>query len=364
MDQRSTLAMAASLLVLLACTSQPAAHEAAVPASVRLVAFGDAGTGKPSQTAVGEAMAEVCRARGCDLALELGDNFYDSGVSSARDPQFATAFEQPYAKLAALKVPIYVVLGNHDNSGARAGDGGNNARGNFEVDYDHRTDRPSELWHMPARFYGFSAPTGAGSPLVDFFALDSSPVAPYVDDPDPAWHAETYAAKQLAWLKSALHASRAPWKVAFAHHPYVSHGMHGNAGSYDGASSSDPATAHRAGKLWKQLVEESLCPAGGADLYLAGHDHDLQWLAPTAACPRTEFIVSGAAEGGGKLRALGSGDHETVRWSVGKQAGFFWISFAGDRMDVAAFTLEDGRLKRDASGAPLAAFEDAVTRKP
>ncbi|MGH8370725.1 MAG: metallophosphoesterase, partial [Gammaproteobacteria bacterium] len=60
------------------------------PPSVQFVAFGDAGTGTARQAALGRAMARVCADRGCDLALELGDNFYPRGVLSSDDPQFQT----------------------------------------------------------------------------------------------------------------------------------------------------------------------------------------------------------------------------------------------------------------------------------
>src|ERR1041384_2011074 len=86
------------------------------PRVLRFIAFGDAGSGSAQQIAIGKAMADVCQSRGCDLAVELGDNFYDKGVESAHDPQFDTAFEVPYAPLDHQRIPIYVVLGNHDNT--------------------------------------------------------------------------------------------------------------------------------------------------------------------------------------------------------------------------------------------------------
>src|SRR5688572_25019386 len=50
---------------------------------VRFVALGDAGEGNENQAAVGQMIATVCEERGCDFALYLGDNFYDTGVDSA-----------------------------------------------------------------------------------------------------------------------------------------------------------------------------------------------------------------------------------------------------------------------------------------
>lgn len=109
--------------------------------STRFVAFGDAGTGSERQIAVGNAMAEVCEARGCDFAVELGDNFYVSGVTSVDDAQFQQKFEIPYDK---LKVPVFVTLGNHDNSRG-PGEGSDNARGEHQVDYHYLGKSPSHI---------------------------------------------------------------------------------------------------------------------------------------------------------------------------------------------------------------------------
>ena len=48
-------------------------------------------------------MAAVCAARGCDFALEFGDNFYLSGVQSVTDAQWQSKFELPYANLQVCK---------------------------------------------------------------------------------------------------------------------------------------------------------------------------------------------------------------------------------------------------------------------
>ena len=80
---------------------------------VRFVALGDGGEGNPTQFAVGAAMKTVCDVRGCDFAIYLGDNFYDSGVDAVDSELFQTHFEQPYAD---LEFPFWVALGNHDLS--------------------------------------------------------------------------------------------------------------------------------------------------------------------------------------------------------------------------------------------------------
>lgn len=349
--------LASLLLALAACSGgnnnapQGGTGQSQSGESVRFVAFGDAGTGSERQIAVGNAMAEVCAARGCDFALELGDNFYLSGVQSVDDAQFQSKFEIPYEK---LNVPIYVTLGNHDNSQG-PGEGSDNTRGDYQVEYHYLAGRSSEKFRMPARYYSFTAPAGSAAPLVEFFSLDSNPLTAILPDLDPAWNPVLYAEEQLAWFNDALDNSTAAWKIAFAHHPYVSNGLHGNAGNYDGIPALPVLTA--SGQPWKEFLEASLCARGG-DLFLQGHDHDLEWLKPVDSCGNTHFIVSGAAEG---PRPFGDAGRNETFWQVDNELGFFWFEITRDSMTGAAYVL-DGLVLPAAGGQPVAAFEQTVAK--
>lgn len=316
--------------------------------TVRFVAYGDAGTGSERQIAVGDAMAEVCRVRGCDFALELGDNFYVSGVDSVDDEQFKTKFETPYAKLAG---PIYVTLGNHDNSNG-PGEGSANRKGDFQVDYHYLAGRLSEKWRMPSRYYSFVA----GSGLAEFFSLDSNPLTSIVADPDPTWNFVTYGAEQQAWLDQGLKNSKAKWKIAFAHHPYLSNGIHGNAGNYDGIPAALPITSN--GAPWKALLDQTLCKHG-ADIFFQGHDHDLEWIKPVASCGKTHFIVSGAAEG---PRPFGDAARNPTYWQVDNTLGFFWFELSETQMRGAAYTLGSDLKLPVAGGKPTPAFEQVLAK--
>jgi hypothetical protein len=79
--------------------------------SLRLLVFGDSGTGKEDQREVARHMREECTARGgCDLALMLGDNLYGDGIDPPKmldgrwvfDDKFAERFESVYAGLRAI----------------------------------------------------------------------------------------------------------------------------------------------------------------------------------------------------------------------------------------------------------------------
>lgn len=334
---RMTMTLPAMLLGALA-QSVPAAD------SVAFIAYGDAGFGSKAQYAVARAIGQVCAARGCEFAIGLGDNIYPNGAGSADDPQFEEKFEKPYAD---LHFPFFMSLGNHDNSDTKGGEGGNNERGDFQVAYARRHDRASDKWHMPARYYRFTAPLKGAvknkkrAPLVEFFALDSSPLTPDDPNPDPQWNPETYGAKQFAWLDQGLRASQAKWRIAYAHHPYLSNGRHG------------------VSKVYRNFLTHSVC-GGGVDAFFGGHDHDLEWLKPLPECGRTQFFVSGA---GASPRLLADPPPNAAYWQAGEKLGFWWIRLDGKKMTAAAFALgDDQALTLDAKGQPVAAFEQSVAR--
>ena len=225
---------------------QPPALFAAAPAdaSVRVLAFGDFGDGSEAQRQVAAAMREYHGKRRFDFAVTLGDNFYSTGMASPNDERWKTWWSDLYDP---LQIHFYATLGNHDwgqpNSPAA------------EIVYSAR----SPSWRMPAAYYTFTA--GAAQ----FFALDTDVVAE----------------AQLLWLTEALDASRARWKIVYGHHPIYSHGRH-----------EDNNT--KAEQLLPVLRER-------ADIYLAGHDHDMQHLRPEG---RLHFFVAGS---GGKLRPIEPG---------------------------------------------------------
>ncbi len=378
--------------------------------SVRFIALGDVGTGycteiadpetcpqpqsideEHGQMAVAEVMEQVCTLRGCDFATIAGDNIYEQGVTSADDFRFFDTFEIPYA---AFDFPFFITLGNHDNSQANAlaeeggffGEGRSNVRGDYQVEYTTRSDK----WMLPARYYSETWPRGSSNPLVELFVLDSSPLTHYIRD-DSGWFSEgfeEYLLDQTAWLQGALAQSQARWKLALAHHPYISNGDHGNAGSYDlaeipppaagpaldgctafplGYSVVEPGTTPLAdpscrGEQYRQMLEATICDE--VDLMLQGHDHDLQWLRAVESCGKTEFLLSGA---GGKFRSLRNESRNPVRFQQGDTFGFAWVELTeSGAMTIAFYAVEHaeggGGISRsvDESGAPVPVYEETV----
>lgn len=232
--------------------------------TIRFVALGDTGTGYDNQYPVASAIAQKCAEDGCDFGVLLGDNFYNSGVTSPTDPQFVDKFEQPYG---GLPFPFYVTLGNHDYGGDGAGYEFD--RGAHQVAYAQTHPQ----FVLPAEYYSFKEEPAT------FLALGTNLVF---------WDHDDAMDVQGEYVSTVLDGSQEPWRIVVGHHPYLSNGKHGNAGSYDGVPDWVPI-AH--GKNVKDFFETSLC--GRIDLYISGHDHSRQILPGNASCDAT-FVVTGA----------------------------------------------------------------------
>jgi hypothetical protein len=243
-QERWTTIVRGGLLPTFFQTPPPAFPVGPAERPVRVLAFGDYGDGSEAQKKVAAAMLRYHQQRPFDFAITLGDNFYPSGMESPVDPRWETWWSILYDP---LKIPFYASLGNHDwnhpNSPAA------------EILFAQK----SPSWRMPATYYTFTAGP------VQFFALDT----------------DIISEAQLRWLTEALDQSRATWKVVYGHHPIYSEGQHEDN---------------------NQKIEQ-LLPAlkDRADVYIAGHDHDMQHLKPEG---RLHFFVAGT---GGKLRTIEPG---------------------------------------------------------
>ena len=262
----------------------------------RFFAFGAFGTGGAGQRRVAAGLAARARATPADFLVLLGDHFYPDGVDSADDPQWRTKFEQPYAD-AALQLPCYAVLGNHDHLG----------RTQAQLDYAATHPR----FVLPAPWYAFQVRLPGGR-NADFFALDTTQLL----------EETRVGEEQLHWLATALGQSDARWQIVLGHHPVQ--------------SGADRGLADYRMRL------EPILRGYGVDLGLFGHDHFSQWLEP-----KDGLHVAIAGGGGGK-------DNETQPRPA---LDVIWSAFGGGFADVA---LEDERIVvefSDADGATLRRFE-------
>lgn len=228
----------------------PGIPEIPVSGTLRVLAFGDFGTGKASQHRVATGMRAQ---KPYHFGVTLGDNFYEKGLNSPTHPRWQTDWEDLYSD---LDIRVYATLGNHDY-GDPASPPAEMARSPL-----------SQTWCLPKPYYTYVAGP------VQFFAIDTDPIA----------KGAASVPAQIKWLKESLAASKATWKVVYGHHPIYTNGEHG------GSAGVIPAVK---GKILDVLKDNKV------DLYLAGHDHDLEALKPEGG---VWFFVSGG--GGTDLRPL------------------------------------------------------------
>jgi len=225
--------------------------------TLRVVALGDFGSGNQHQAAVAHAMAKRNAEDRFDLGISLGDNFYRCGIRDTTDYYWKARWEDLYTPLG---IPFYTSLGNHDYAHPQIICPGQTASPAAEIAYSEH----SKSWRMPARYYTFVAGP------VRFFALDT----------------EGWSGAELEWLKQALESTvnepDVKWRIVYGHHPMYTSGVHLN--------------ERRIAVLRKELAP--LFQATKVDLYIAGHDHDMEHLRTGGI----EYLICGA--GGAALRAV------------------------------------------------------------
>lgn len=228
---------------LLADTTAPA-----VSNGLNFLVFGDWGRqGEQDQVEVATQMAKAAKNLNAGFIISVGDNFYEDGVTSVDDPHWQKSFEEVYRD-PALQVPWYCILGNHDY------------HSNCDAQLAYSKIHPR--WKMPARYYVESQSIDAAT-TVDFFYIDTTPmIKSYYKNGKETTRANVVTQdvpKQLDWLKTALAASQAQWKIVIGHHPIYSGGGHGDT---------------------EELIENilPLLQQYKVQAYFNGHDHDLQHL--------------------------------------------------------------------------------------
>jgi DNA repair exonuclease SbcCD nuclease subunit len=197
-------------------------------------------------------------------------------------------WEQLYGPLG---IKFYATLGNHDWSSADS-----------PAAEIHYTDK-SPSWRMPAPYYTFTAGP------VQFFAFDTQ------EDSEA----------EREWLDSELSKSTARWKVVYGHYHIFS------------ATRGDN----------KELIEKLLpvLEKNHVDIYLNGHDHNLQDLKPEGG---VRFFVSGG--GGAGLYNLNPYARSIYKQKVN---GFTVLEAGGDYFKISFIGTDGNEL-----------HQDTLTKKP
>jgi tartrate-resistant acid phosphatase type 5 len=239
--------------------------------------------------------AQLCQTDGI---ISTGDNFYENGVDSTKDPLWKVSFEEVYHH-RSLQIPWYSVLGNHDYRGNTAA----------QILYSQQSSR----WHMPARYYSKLMKVSESSELLLIFT-DTTPLI------ETYWETENHPdvltqkpETQLAWLRQTLAESTARWKIVVGHHPvFSSSPMHGD---------TEELLTN-----FLPLFEEF-----GVDAYLCGHEHDLQLQKPEG---HTIYLVSGA---GSEVRET---DRKAMTLFSQSDKGFACISLDDEQMKIQFINAE------------------------
>ncbi|XP_051147644.1 purple acid phosphatase 3-like [Andrographis paniculata] len=206
-------------------------------------------------------MGKIGEQLGIDLVISTGDNFYDEGLKSVKDPLYKQSFTDIYTA-KSLQKPWYAVLGNHDYLGSTG------------AQLSKELRRADKRWHCERNFLV------KVKGLVDFIFVDTTPfVDKYFKNPKKQkfdWSGvlprDKYISAVKESLDSTLRKSKATWKIVIAHHTIRSIGHHGDT---------------------LEVVEQILpiLEKNKVHMYINGHDHCLEHL--SNADRKLQFLTSG-----------------------------------------------------------------------
>ena len=248
----------------------------------RVAAIGDYGYAGPDE----QAVADLVKAWRPELIITLGDNNYPLGGADTIDLNIGLFYHDyiaPYVGRFGCGGPrnrFLPSLGNHDWMTPDA--------------------RPYlDYFALPGNERYYDVAWG----FVHLFALDSDPNEPDGISADSI---------QAAWLRGRLEAAKERWKIVYLHHAPYSSGPHGGT-----------AALRWPYKQW------------GADLVLAGHDHDYERF----SIDGLPYIVNGL--GGAVFYPLGTPtDGSVARFN--DAAGALFIEADASTLR-ARFQTSDGR---------------------
>jgi len=250
------------------------------------------------QREVAHAMERVAMEFEPAFVISTGDNFYPDGVADIYDLQWRNSFNSIYNP-TTLPYPWYAVLGNHDI----------HLHAQAQIDFTEHDSR----WNMPDKYYSFSMERD--NVRFKFIMLDTSPfeseyyqpeyLIPYVFEQDRE--------AQLEWLENELKNNSADWTIVTGHHPL-----------YTGGWRADQYPSVR-------IQLEPLLAKYKVDMFLAGHEHDLQFIKSTTGMYQ---LVSGA---GSDIRDTGYLPQSLFAAAI---AGFSLVSCSRESLDVFFFDFE------------------------
>ena len=208
-------------------------------APLSFISYGDWGAKNDNQKLVADTIAKYTDTYNSSFNLVLGNNFYETGVTSTNDKLWETNYKNVYKN----NNPWYVVLGNHDYYGNVSA----------QIAYTGMDDR----WNMPSNNYVIVRDN------LKIIMLDTQILDPECSDvtADTISKTNKYSpnskAKIYKWLTNELR-TYGQIKIVVGHAGIYSAGEHGNCN-----------------ELTTKLFP--LLDSYNVDLYLHGHSHMLEY---------------------------------------------------------------------------------------
>lgn len=191
--------------------------------------------------------------------LALGDNFYDSGVSSTEDSMFTNNFRSIYFQESdVLKgIPWHAAIGNHDL--------GYGATGVSALINRTTTHSDDDEWNMPGQWYSMRYSSPYTFVVVEVILVDTTWLAPseneatsQIDGSIQSWRIEKHV-NELREIFEKSEMDPPTYRIVAGHYPIFSNGEKGDN---------------------SELVENllPLLQEFKVSCYLSGHDHSAQHL--------------------------------------------------------------------------------------
>jgi len=271
---------------------------------------GDIGEHGPARCQVAGAISsmlqsgDVCAA----FVISVGDNFY----SCKSKQHFAESFAQLQEDmLNKVPLPWYFTLGNHDIK---------SVGGDLHVEHWHGIHHPKGWqFRCPSTFYNVaedyqsleqpSVPWDAS--LLDINILNTNKVKAPLNflglSPGVLHATKSTWDDEKTWLKNRLAASAAAWKIVIGHHPiefiphsFKEHGIPGVSFLTSGFMKGHTLSKKRGTGMRDVVVQ------GGADVYLAGHQHIMAHLVRGSQKDRSNWRGGGPGVGNCEYWIVGS----------------------------------------------------------
>lgn len=278
-------------------------------ASFNFIVHGDWGWIGENQSLVADQMGRYADMLEARFVIALGDNFYVDGIKNITDPLWNTAFHDVYSA-DSLQVPWYPILGNHD----------------YHVSVQAQIDRTymhgEDLWTLPSNYYVYSYLLNDGGKMTIVY-IDTQLLEPYHDDTqiifdDPNW--EEKRAEHLEWIDYTLEeeAKTATWLIVAGHYPIYSVGVN-----------CDSVT------LLKSL--QPLLEKHKVHMYIAGHDHNHQWIEMNDGIV---YVVSGQSGGRGPfgpegVKCMGTSRSTNYIKNYFSECGFAYAEVDSTKLSVS-----------------------------